>query len=141
MDEHFAAQYASEQKFGRIMQWFAGLAIVIACLGLFGLVSFVAERRVKEIGVRKVLGASVTSIMILMSMDFIKLVLIACFLSMPISFFAMDWWLSSFAFRVPLHAGIFIAACCFAMIIAILTMAFQSIRAGLSNPIDALQYE
>ena len=119
----------------------AFLAILIACLGLFGLASFTAEQRTKEIGVRKVLGASVGNLLLLMSKEFTKWVLIANLLAWPIAYFVMKNWLQSFAYRTSLAWWIFISTGAVALVIALITVCYQSVKAALTNPVDALKYE
>lgn len=140
-DETFAAAYSTERTTGRIFAIFAGLAIFIACLGLFGLAAFTTQQRTREIGVRKVLGASVTSILFLLSRDFSKLVLIAFVLASPLAYFAMQGWLSNFAYRISLTPFFFLGAGLVALLIAWLTVSYQAIRAALINPVIALKHE
>ena len=117
------------------------MAIFIACLGLFGLVAFAAEQRTKEIGVRKVLGASVTSIVALLSRDFLKLVLMAIVIASPVAWYAMNRWLSDFAYRIELGWWMFAIAGVLALVIALLTVSYQSIKAALMNPVKSLRTE
>ncbi len=141
MDEDFDATYRSEQRIGTIFISFSTLAIVIACLGLFGLAAYAAEQRNKEIGIRKVLGASVSGIVGMLSMDFIKLVLISIFIATPLAWWAMDKWLQDFAYRVNIQWYTLALAGVAAIFIAFVTISFQSIRAALSNPVDSLRSE
>ena len=141
MDQRFNALYENEQKIGNIFSVFAFLAIFIACLGLFGLSSFTAEQRYKEIGVRKVLGASVTGIMALLSKEFVKLMIVAFILAVPVSYYAMDLWLQDFAFRTELKFTTFVIAGLLSFIISWFTMSFQSLRAARTNPVNALRDE
>jgi len=141
LDQNFAKQYQSEQKQGNILLIFTILAISIACLGLFGLVTFTAEQRVKEIGIRKVLGASVTSIVTLLSKDLMKLVVIATLIASPLAWYGMSKWLQSFAYRVDINWWIFAAAGVLAVIIAFVTISVQSIRAANANPAKSLKSE
>jgi putative ABC transport system permease protein len=120
---------------------FAGLSLFIACLGLFGLSTFVVKRKVKEIGVRKVLGASVSGIVQLLSKDFMKLVLIALVIASPLAWYFMNNWLKDFAYRVEIHWWIFLVAGMVALLIALITISFQSIRAALANPVNSLRSE
>ena len=120
---------------------FSILAIVIACLGLFGLATFSASQRVKEIGIRKVLGASVAGIVVLLSKDFLKLVLIALCIAIPIAWYAMNKWLEDFAYRIELSGGVFIIAGIIALAIALLTVSFQAIKAAIANPVKSLRTE
>ena len=120
---------------------FAVLAILIACLGLFGLVTYMAEQRVKEIGIRKVLGASVGSVMQLLSKDFVRLVLIAFVIGAPIAWWVMHNWLEDFAYRVNLQWWVFVAAGSIALVIALVTVGVQAIKAALANPVNSLRTE
>lgn len=141
LDQNFAAQYQTEQKQGNILLIFTILAISIACLGLFGLVTFTAEQRVKEIGVRKVLGASVTSIVSLLSTDLMKLVIIATVIASPIAYFAMTKWLQDFEYKIAINWWVFLLAGGGASLVALATISIQSIKAATSNPIKSLKSE
>ena len=141
IDESFEQLHRADARFGRIFGTFATLAIVIACLGLFGLAAFTAEQRTKEIGIRKVLGASVSSIALLLSTAFTKLVVAAFVLATPIAYFAMTRWLENFAYRVEMSWPIFLLAGALALAIALLTVSYQAIKAVLTNPVKALRYE
>jgi putative ABC transport system permease protein len=141
MDEDFDATYRSEQRIGQIFISFSTLAIMIACLGLFGLAAYAAEQRNKEIGIRKVLGASVSAIVGMLSMDFIKLILISILLASPLAWYAMQKWLQDFAYRVNMHWWTLALAGLTAIFIAFITISFQSIKAALSNPIKSLRSE
>jgi len=141
MDDSFDEMYRAEQRVGTIALTFAGLAILIACLGLFGLAAFMAEQRTKEIGVRKVLGASVGSIVTLLSKDFLKLVLVAIIIASPLAWYAMNNWLQDFAYRIDIEWWYFALAGLLAVGIALLTVSFQSIRAALMNPVKSLRSE
>lgn len=141
LDERFNDVYKSEAKLGTIFTVFCSLAIFIACLGLFGLASFTAEQRMKEISIRKVLGASVGSLVLLFSKDFTKLVLIALLLAVPVAYFIMDRWLADFAYRVTLEVSTFLIGGGIALLIAWLTVGFQSVRAAVANPVDSLRSE
>ncbi|MDA0193906.1 MAG: FtsX-like permease family protein [Bacteroidetes bacterium] len=141
MDQRFTALYENEQKIGNIFGVFAFLAIFIALLGLFGLAAFTAEQRNKEIGVRKVLGATIAGIMGLLSKEFIKLMIIAFVLAVPIAYYAMDWWLQDFAFRTELKITTFLSAGVLSFVVAWLTMSFQSLKAARTNPVNALRNE
>ncbi|MEM6646732.1 MAG: ABC transporter permease, partial [Bacteroidota bacterium] len=141
LDEAHEASYQSEIRIGRLANLFAGLAIVIACLGLFGLASFTAEQRSKEIGVRKVLGASVGGVVLLFARDFLKLVAVAFVLAVPVAYLTMNDWLTQFAYRVDLTLGGFLVAGVAALAIAGLTVSYQSLKAALANPVDALKAE
>ena len=141
LDQNFNATYQAEQKIGRILGIFAGLTIFVACLGLFGLATFVAEQRTKEIGVRKVLGASVPGIITLLSTDFLKPVLVAILIASPIAWYAMRTWLQDFEYRIDLSWWMFASAGVLAITIALLTVSFQSIKAALMNPVKSLRSE
>jgi putative ABC transport system permease protein len=141
MDEDFNRWYATEQRTGQIFITFAVLAIVIACLGLFGLITYAAEQRVREIGIRKVLGASVNNIARMLSVDFLKLVLISSVIAFPIAWWAMHKWLEDFAYRVSISWWIFFVSGVLALLIAVLTVAFQAIKAGIANPVKSLRTE
>lgn len=141
MDEEFDATYRSEQRVGQIFVSFSTLAIVIACLGLFGLAAYAAEQRNKEIGIRKVLGASVSAIVGMLSMDFVKLVFISILISSPIAWIVMNKWLQDFAYRVNMSWWILGIAGAAAVLIAFVTISFQSIKAALANPVKSLRSE
>ncbi len=141
LEDSFDAMYRAEQRIGTIALTFAVLAILIACLGLFGLAAFMAEQRTKEIGVRKVLGASVLSIASLLSRDFLKLVLIAIVIASPIAWWAMTQWLADFAYKINIEWWMFALAGTLAVGIAVLTVSFQSIKAALMNPVKSLRSE
>lgn len=141
MDERFASMYADVQRMVHIFTSFAILAIIIACLGLFALAAFMAEQRSKEIGIRKVLGASVESITRLLSFDFVKLVLLSILIASPVAWWAMNKWLQDFTYRITISWWIFAVAGIVAIAIAILTVSFQSIKAAIANPIKALRSE
>lgn len=140
-DQEYAEQYESEQRVATLAGYFASMAIVISCLGLFGLAAFTAERRLKEIGIRKALGSSSTNIVLLLSGDFTKMVLLSILIGLPASYFLLDYWLQRFAFHVPLEAWYFIAAGLIALIIAWLTVASQAIKAAGVNPVKCLRTE
>lgn len=133
--------YKGEQILGRIFIYFAGLAIFIACLGLLGIASFTAEQRTKEIGIRKVLGASTGSLIALLLQEFLKWVIISNVIALPVAYLVMSKWLQNYAYHTTLTAGIFLAASLSALILALLTVSYQSIRAGLANPVDSLRHE
>lgn len=141
LDEDFGRMYSSEQQLGGIFMVFSGLAIVIACLGLFALTAFTAEQRTKEIGIRKVLGASVSGIVVLLSKEFGKLILIAFVLAAPVAWYGIDTWLQSYEYRTTIGVFVYVLAGLAAFGVAWLTMSFQSIRAAMSNPINSLRSE
>ena len=141
LDESYDQLYRAEQRQGQVFTLFASIAVFIACLGLFGLVTFVAEQRTKEIGVRKVLGASVLQLVRLLTKDFAVLVFIALLIASPLAYYAMDQWLADFAYRVPIRPLVFMIAGASELLIALLTVSWQSARAALANPVDALRSE
>ena len=141
LDDSFNDMYRAEQQVGKIAFTFSLLAILIACLGLFGLASYMAEQRTKELGVRKVLGASAGNLVKLLSKDFVKLVGVAFLIAVPLSWYAMHSWLEDFAYRTSLSWWIFIVAGLLAMIIAVATISFQAIKAALTNPVKSLRTE
>ena len=141
VDEQFDQQYRSDQRFARLFSLFAGLAIFIACLGLFGLAAFTAQQRTKEIGIRKALGATAMGIVRLLSTDFLKLVGLAFVVAAPLAYVAMSRWLEEFAYRVDLGMGVFLMAGTLALAVALLAVSYQSIRAALIDPAEALRTE
>jgi putative ABC transport system permease protein len=141
LDENVQKQYDDDRRVSSIITVFTCMAVLISCLGLYGLSTYMAERRFKEIGVRKVMGASVKQIVTLMSSEFIKLVLVALALSVPLSWYLMDLWLQGFAYRVSIDVLIFVYAGSIALIIALITVSFESLRAASSNPLNALRSE
>ncbi|HXL54953.1 MAG TPA: ABC transporter permease [Chitinophagaceae bacterium] len=141
MDEQFNNMYRTEQRISEISITFAILAILIACLGLFGLVTYAAEQRIKEIGIRKVLGASVTNLVGMLSKDFLKLVTISALIAFPVAYWAMNKWLQDFAYRVTISWWMFVAAGAAALLIALITVSFQSIKAAIANPVKSLRTE
>ncbi|MFI5136527.1 MAG: ABC transporter permease [Sphingobacteriales bacterium] len=141
LDESFANMYADVQRMGRIFSTFAILAIIIACLGLFALSAFMAEQRSKEIGIRKVLGASVSGITTLLSFDFIKLVALAILIASPVAWWGMNKWLQGFQYKIAVEWWVFVIAGLLSIAIALLTVSFQSIKAAVANPIKALRSE
>jgi len=138
-DETFNKQYATEQQLGNVFIAAALVAIFIACLGLFGLAAFTAQQRTKEIGIRKVLGASVGNITTLLSFDFVKLVVIAVVIASPIAWWAAQGWLQNFAYRTSLNGWVFVAAAGIALAVAFLTVSFQAIKAAMANPVESLR--
>ena len=141
LDDHFKELYQADSQVSEIVGILAGLAIVISCLGLFGLASYAAEKRVKEIGIRKVLGASVQNIVQLLSKDFLKLVLIANLIAWPVAWLVMHKWLQDFAYRINISWWVFLAAGFAALLIALLTISFQAIKAAIANPVKSLRSE
>ncbi len=141
VDAEYAEKFASEERVASLARVFTLLAILISCLGLFGLASFVAEQRTKEIGVRKVLGATISNLWMLLSKDFVKLVIIALLIATPIAFYMMSQWIQKFEYRTEISWWIFLAAGLGALIITLITVSFQSIKAALSNPTKSLRTE
>jgi putative ABC transport system permease protein len=141
LDEKFAQLYESEQRQGTIFTIFACIAIFIACLGLFGLSAFEITQRIKEIGVRKVLGANVSSIVTLLAKDFLKLVTIAAIIAFPVAWYSMTHWLNDFAYRINIHWWVFVLSAILALIVALATVSFQAIKAAVANPVKSLRTE
>lgn len=141
LDQNFSAQYKSEEKQGHVLLAFTLLTIVIACLGLFGLITFTVEKRVKEIGIRKVLGASVRSMVSLLTESLLKVIVISLLIAIPLSWIMMDKWLEDFAYRIHMEWWMFALAGIIALLIAMVTLSFQAIRAALANPVKSLRAE
>ena len=141
LDDSFNDLYKSDRQIGLIALLFSGLAIAIACLGLFGLAAFMAEQKTKEIGIRKALGASVTSIFYMLSKEFLKWILIANVLALPIAYYSMNKWLEDFAYRIDISWWVFALSGGIALLIALATVSFQAIKAAVANPIESLRYE
>ena len=141
LDESFNEFYKADQRVGTIALLFSALAIIVACLGLFGLATFLAEQKTKEIGVRKVLGASIPSIILMLSREFIKWIIIANIIAIPVAYYFMNKWLEEFAYRIEISWQVFVLAGCIALVIAILTVSFQAIKAAIANPVKSLRYE
>ena len=141
LDEHFEELYRSDSQISTIVGTLAVLAIIISCLGLFGLASYSAEKRIKEVGIRKVLGASLENIVIMLSKDFLKYVLIAALVAWPLSWLAVHKWLRDYAYRINISWWIFLAAVILAMMVAFLTISFQAIKAAIANPVKSLRTE
>lgn len=141
VDEEYAKQFDDQQRTKTLAGLFAALAIFISCLGLFGLSAYVAESRVKEIGVRKVLGATVLNIAKLLSLDFIKLVIVSIILATPVAWYGMNRWLQSYTYRIDITWSIFLVAGLLAIIIALITVSFQAIKAAIANPVKSLRTE
>jgi ABC-type antimicrobial peptide transport system permease subunit len=139
LDDDYAALYASEQRVAVLSRYFAGIAIIISCLGLFGLAAFTAQKRQKEISIRKIVGAKVSNIALMLSKDFFKLVLISILIGFPVSWWVMNEWLLSFAYRIHIGAVIFIIAAVSILLITLLTISFQSIKAAIANPVKSLR--
>lgn len=141
VDEEYAQKFGNEKRLGTLSSFFAVLAVFISCLGLFGLASFVAEQRTKEIGIRKVLGASVANLWRMLSQDFVVLVLISSFLAVPIAYYFISDWLHEYEYRTDVPWWVFVIAICGGMVITLLTVSFQAIKASLSNPVKSLRSE
>ncbi len=141
MDETYDNLYKADQRTGKLFNYFAGITILVSCLGLFGLAAFTAEQRTKEIGIRKVLGASVPGIVGLLSKDFLKLVLLANLIAWPVAWWAMSKWLEDFAYRITIDPGMFIMAAIVAILIALVTVSFQAIKAAIANPVKSIRTE
>ncbi len=141
VNEAYAKKFHEEQTTATLTAFFAGLTIFISCLGLFGLAAYMAENRVKEIGVRKVLGASVTHITTLLSRDFVMLVVVAILVASPVAWWSMDRWLAGYTYHVAISGWTFLLAGMVALLIALCTVSFQAIRAALANPATSLRSE
>jgi ABC-type antimicrobial peptide transport system permease subunit len=141
VDQEYGVKFAAEERIGNLSGIFTALAILISCLGLFGLTSFVAEQRTKEIGVRKVLGASIFNVWNMLSKDFLKLVTISCFIAIPIAYYIMNGWLQDYPYRVILSWWIFALAILGAMLVTVITVSFQAIKAARANPVKSLRTE
>jgi len=141
MDAAFQSQYEAETRVAVLSRYFAGLGILISCLGLFGLAAFAAEQRLKEIGIRKVNGARVSEVMTMLNSEFIKWVAIAFVIATPIAFYILNIWLESFAYKTSLSWWIFALSGILALGIALLTVSWQSWKAATRNPVEALRYE
>ena len=141
LDQHFEEMYRADNQVSKIIGILASLAIIIACLGLFGLASYSAERRTKEVGIRKVLGAGVLNLAALLSGSFVKLVTISILIAWAISWVLVKKWLQDFAYRVDMNWWVFLAAAILALLIAIVTVSFQAIKAAVANPVNSLRSE
>ncbi len=141
LDNAYQAQYVSEQRVSTLSKYFAGLAILISCLGLFGLAAFNAEARTKEIGIRKVLGASAAKMVYLLSKEFFKLVMIAALIAFPLAWWAMNSWLNSYAYKINIGANVFVIAFAVIVLLTLITISYQAIKAALANPVKSLRTE
>jgi putative ABC transport system permease protein len=141
LDESLDKFYKAERRWSGIIGWAAGISIFLACLGLFGLAKLAAVNRIKEIGIRKVLGASLPGIVKLLSKDFLKLVFVALLIAAPLAWYFMDKWLQDFAYHISIGWWIFIAAGSLAVLIAFITIGFQAVKAGIANPVKSLRSE
>ena len=141
MDEDYQNLYASEERVAALSRYFAGIAILISCLGLFGLAAFTAQRRQKEIGIRKVVGATVSNVVVLLSKDFLKLVLIAVLIAFPLAWWMMNKWLHDFEYRIGIGVDVFLIAGVSVILITVLTIIFQALKAAIANPVNSLRTE
>jgi ABC-type antimicrobial peptide transport system permease subunit len=141
VDQEYATKFAGEERIGKLASVFASLAIFISCLGLFGMASFVAEQRKKEIGIRKILGASAASLWRMLSMEFVVLVTISCLIGMPIAWTYLTGWLARYEYHIEVPVRVFVAASAASVIITLLTVSFQTIKASIVNPINSLRSE
>ena len=141
MDDDYDQLYAAENRVASLSKYFAFIAILISCLGLFGLATFSVEKRTKEIGIRKVLGASATHIWHLISKEFVFLILISCFVAIPFAYYFLDEWLSAFAYRINISWWVMFASGLGALLIGLLTVSSKSIYAASRNPVESLRYE
>jgi putative ABC transport system permease protein len=141
LDEEYQTLYTSENRVAVLSKYFAGIAILISCLGLFGLAAFTAQRRQKEIGIRKVVGASASSVVIMLSKDFLKLVIIAALIAFPLVWWIMNDWLNDFAYHIQINADVFFIAGLSIILITLLAVSFQSIKAAIANPVKSLRTE
>jgi len=141
LDDLYNKTYVADQKVGDVLEVFTLLTIFVACLGLFGLVTFTAEQKFKEIGIRKVLGSTVSQVVILLTKDLIKLVLISFFVAFPLGYYLMKWWLQDFAYRIEIQWWFFAAAGMITLLIAFITMSLKTVRSALVNPVDSIRDE
>lgn len=141
LDEHFQEQYKAEEQFGKTFALFATLAIIVACLGLFGLASFVTTQRTKEIGIRKISGAGIAGILLLLTRDFLKPILVSFAIAIPVTYFLLQKWLQDYAFKIILNAWMFVLPAILILLIAVITISTQTIKAALANPIKSLRTE
>jgi ABC-type antimicrobial peptide transport system permease subunit len=141
MDDEFNRMYQTDQTVGKLFTFFAAIAIIISCLGLFGLAAYTAEQRTKEIGIRKVLGASVQNIVLLLSREFVRLVVIAFVIATPLAWYMMSLWLENFAYSDGISPWVFAVAGLLALIIAFVTVSWQAIKAAFMNPVKSLRSE
>ncbi len=140
-DDSYAAKFRQELLIGKLSGIFAGLAIFISCLGLFGLAAYIAEQRTKEIAIRKVLGASISQVWLMLSKDFILLVLISCIIASPLAYYFLQDWLQKYAYRIDMGIGVFLLAAVLAIFVTMITVSFQAIKAAVMNPVKSLRGE
>ena len=141
LDQAFEQEYRSDERFGKVVGYFSILAIVIACLGLFGLAAFTAQARTKEIGIRKTMGASVVNIFRLLSRDFATLVGVGFAIAVPVALFGMTAWLEGFAYRISVGPGVFVATALVLLAITLFSVSYHSLKAAFTNPVEALRWE
>ena len=141
LDEDYNKKFATENQVGKLAGLFAALAIFISCLGLFGLASYIAERRTKEIGIRKVMGASVLTLWRMLSKNFVVLVVISCLVATPVAYYFMENWLQKYDYRTEISLWIFLAVATGVLVITLLTVSYQTIKAALMNPVNSLKTE
>jgi putative ABC transport system permease protein len=141
LEDQYRSLYRSEEKIGQLLTVFSFLAIFVSCLGLYGLVSFMTTRRTKEIGIRKVLGASVPKVVLLFTGNFLRWILLSNVMAWIGSYFFMSRWLQNYAYRIPFRVWIFIPAGVLTLVVALLTVSYQAVRAALTNPVESLKYE
>ena len=140
-DKDYATKFAAEERIGTLAVFFTALAVFISCIGLFGLASFVAEQRTKEIGIRKVLGATIANLWSMLSGEFVRLVAVSCLIAVPVAWYAMHGWLQNYSYRVPIEWRVFAVTALGVLVLTLLTVSFQAIRAALGNPVDSLRSE
>ena len=141
LDEDYNKKFATENQMGKLAGLFAALAIFISCLGLFGLASYIAEQRTKEIGIRKVMGASVLTLWQMLSKNFVVLVVISCLVATPVAYYFMENWLQKYDYRTEISLWIFLAVATGVLVITLLTVSYQTIKAALMNPVNSLKTE
>ncbi len=141
VDDQFNQLFKTETLIGKLASVFSILAILISCLGLFGLAAYTAERRTKEIGIRKVLGASIQGLAALLSKDFLQLVALSCLIAFPIAWWMMNGWLDSYTYKIKMDWSVFLIAGLLALLIALITVSFQAIKAAVANPVKSLRTE
>jgi len=141
LDDQYDALYRTEERLEKLFGYFTALAIVIGCLGLLGLSAYSAEQRTKEIGIRKVLGATTPNITLLLVLEFTKWVLLAVLIAWPVGFYIMNTWLQNFAYRIGLGVDTFLLASLLALAIAVITVTYQAVKAAVAHPADSLKYE
>jgi ABC-type antimicrobial peptide transport system permease subunit len=141
VDEAYARKFSEEERVGKLAFTFAGIAIFISCLGIFGLASFVAEQRTKEIGIRKILGASISSLWKMLSKEFVTLVIISCLIATPLSYYFMSDWLQQYEYRTTLSWFVFVLAGLGALILTLLTVSYQAVKAAVAKPVESLRTE